>query len=75
LRLVWYAEHGVDTLLVSEPKRFCNAASNKTLGLDFTHVADVHDAYRQYLLARWAIADTRPTWREAAPDWTALFSR
>lgn len=36
------------------PKPFVNCARNIGLGLDFTHIADVHEAYRQYLIKRWA---------------------
>lgn len=36
-----------------------NCARNKTLGIDFTHITDVHKAYRLYLKARW-LAQDRP---------------
>ncbi len=32
---------------------FINRTVNQSHGLDFRHVADVHDAYGQYLAARW----------------------
>lgn len=34
-----------------------NCARNSTLGIDFTHVADTHKAYRLYLKARWLKQD------------------
>lgn len=34
-----------------------NCARNKDLGIDFTHVQDVHKAYRLYLKARWLAQD------------------
>jgi hypothetical protein len=32
-----------------------NCARNRVLGVDFTHVADTHLAYRLYLKARWSL--------------------
>lgn len=34
---------------------FANCAKRADLGLDFTGINDTHEAYRQYLAARWAI--------------------
>lgn len=44
---------------------FANCARNTTLGLDFTHVEDVHLAYRQYLSAKWQL--TGASWRARKP--------
>ena len=35
--------------------RFQNCASNKELGLNFKWIEDTHEAYRNYLWARWQI--------------------
>jgi hypothetical protein len=72
-RLIYFEARGWSLpkvfLPADVPNPFCNAASNKSLGLDFTRVQDVHSAYRQYLLARWALAKTPPTWRDGPPAW------
>lgn len=62
------AQHG-DARWMGEarPIVFCNAASNKALRLDFTHVEDVHDAYRQYLNARWAGDKRAAVWSKRSP--------
>ena len=44
------------------PFAFQNSARNKDLDLDFTHITDVHQAYRHYLLARWETAKRPPRW-------------
>lgn len=41
------------------PKWFHNAAANKSLDLDFTHLP-VREAYREYLTARWNLQATTP---------------
>lgn len=58
---------------------FVNCARNETLGLDFTDVEDVHEAYRRYLNARWDLARQRacdergyqqPRWtNREKPEW------
>ena len=50
---------------------FVNAARNLERGVDFTYVADVHEAYRQYLEHRWFETDRRlPTWSHGRlPPW------
>lgn len=54
----------------SAPTRFVNRAVNEKHGLDFRHVADVHEAYRQYLQARWAIEEGRAKWTvRGKPAW------
>ena len=49
---------------------FANCARNRELGLDFTHIEDTHEAYRQYTSARWA-TDTIPlSWNYGEePEW------
>jgi len=52
------------------PATFCNAASNKARGLDFSAVVDTRDAYRQYLNARWRLDKRLPTWTgRETPKW------
>lgn len=57
-------------LAEARPSAFCNAASNKKLGLDFTSMLNTQEAYKAYLRARWE-RDTRPpTWTgREAPAW------
>lgn len=43
---------------------FANCARNEKLGLDFTHLP-VHEAYREYLCAKWRIGGAR--WTNANP--------
>ena len=54
-------------LLPARPATFANCASSKEQGLSFRHVADVHDAYRQYLNARWASDKRAPVWTGRDP--------
>lgn len=50
------------------PESFINAAANDKHGISFKHIPDVHKAYRQYLVARWTLTDTRvPTWTKRSP--------
>ena len=47
-----------------------NCARNKERGVDFSHVTDVHDAYRQYINARWTEKTIRLTWNwGVCPEW------
>lgn len=51
------------------PPTFHNSARNLSLGLDFTHFP-IFDAYRAYLLARWASDQRPPVWtRRGPPVW------
>lgn len=45
---------------------FANCARRTDLDLDFTHLP-VHDAYRAYLNARWALDKKRPKWTNTHP--------
>lgn len=47
---------------------FANCAARKDMGLDFKHVADVHLAYKLYLIRRWASDSKIPTWPNL-PNW------
>lgn len=40
---------------LARPAAFVNRARNASHGMDFRHVTDPHEAYRQYLTARWAL--------------------
>lgn len=42
------------------PRSFPNFAKAAIKGLDFTHIEDTHDAYRQYIIAQWKRIDVRP---------------
>lgn len=54
-----------------QPKQWINAASNKSLDLDFTHLP-VHRAYREYLATRWDLQSKTPRkdGRIVPPYWT-----
>jgi len=50
----WHANmHRVRSALPYGQTPFHNSARNMELGIDFTHIKDVHKAYRLYLKARW----------------------
>lgn len=52
-----------------EPEEFFNGARHRGLGLDFTHLP-VHEAYREYLNARWPGDKRKPVWtRRKPPAW------
>jgi len=52
-----------------DPDHFVNRASHSKLGLDFTHLP-THQAYRQYLSARWKGDKRAPIWtKRGAPSW------
>lgn len=49
---------------------FANCARNVDLGIDFTWIADVHEAYRLYHVARWETDSRAPTWKWGErPKW------
>lgn len=41
---------------------FVNCARAQLLGVDFSMVSDVHEAYNLYMLRRWAMDKREPTW-------------
>lgn len=45
----------IDLIPYEELTPFVNNAKRKDLGLDFTHLDDVFEAYKQYLDARWEL--------------------
>lgn len=49
---------------------FLNMARSTDKGLDFTHMPDVHEAYRAYIAHQWTYVDKRaPAWSgRPAPD-------
>lgn len=52
---------------------FFNGARHMGLGLDFTHLP-VHQAYREYLNARWPGDKREPFWtNRSRPSWCQLF--
>ncbi len=49
---------------------FVNATRHKELGIDFTHIENVHEAYRLYLNARWPHDKRAPVWKNRnRPKW------
>lgn len=42
---------------------FANCARNKSQGVDYTNIDDVHKAYRLYLRDRWSKDKLKPVWR------------
>ena len=66
-------------LPVVEPKAFINAARTSKMSydirgvakpMDFTHIKDVHQAYRFYMRARWVMDSRPPQWtRRKPPEW------
>lgn len=65
-----YRYHENKFLLAARPSSFPNLASNASLGLNFRHITNPHEAYRQYLNARWASDKLQPTWRgRTPPEW------
>ncbi len=70
------SEIGPDLFRPTEPFKLCNAAANRSLGLDFTGVEATTSAYRMYLAARWQLArknqkDIRWTATEV-PGWAEV---
>lgn len=67
----------------TEPRHFINYARSNHLSInphksdkpreipiDFTHISDVHYAYRLYLRARWFMDTNKPIWtRRPPPFW------
>lgn len=41
---------------------FVNCARSKDLGIDYTDIPDVFEAYRLYMSARWAVDKIKLTW-------------
>jgi malate/lactate dehydrogenase len=42
--------------------KFANCAANESLGINYKHVANVHDAYQLYLNHRCEYTDKNATW-------------
>lgn len=40
-----------------------NCARSKQLGVDYTEMDNIHEAYRAYLNKRWELDKREPTWR------------
>ena len=60
-----------ERFLYRTPDVFPNLARAAIKGLDFTHVADTHKAYRDYVCAQWTGIDKRPcVWTyHGMPTW------
>jgi hypothetical protein len=66
-RMTPYFLKGQKTIPPGERRAFQNSASNRSLGLDFTHLPPIK-AYKAYLAAKWDREE--PRWsRVAPPDW------
>lgn len=61
-RIIPYLVEGTKYIPEKEEWPFLNAAENKTLGISFKHVENVHEAYRLYLQKRWQGDKRPPTW-------------
>ncbi len=49
---------------------FVNCARRSDQNINFTHMEDTHDAYRQYLNCRWDNDKREPKWtNRGAPEW------
>jgi len=49
---------------------FANCARRSDQGIDFTHMEDTYEAYRQYLNCRWDNDKRKPKWtNRKAPEW------
>ena len=44
------------------PTPFVNKAARKDLGIDYTHIEDIYEAYQLYLNHRWELDKKVPTW-------------
>ncbi|QNN99775.1 hypothetical protein P67b_00016 [Ruegeria phage Tedan] len=54
---------------------FVNCAANSSLNLDFTHIGNVPEAYRLYLIERWETDARPPRWTNGnRPSWLARCS-
>lgn len=64
--------HIIGDLQDEELQPFVNCARNKSLGIDYTDIADVHEAYRLYLSDRWLTDKRDPKWtKRDMPTWAA----
>jgi len=54
----------------SQPSRFVKLTRDVSRGLDYTHIEDVHESYREYLKGKWQ-SDKRPVYwtKRGAPLW------
>ena len=49
---------------------FANCARNIERGVDFSHIEDVHQAYRLYMVERWKETNIPLSWRRGEePEW------
>jgi hypothetical protein len=56
-----------------EVKRFHNGARHMGLGIDYTHIENVQEAYRLYLNHRWPGDKRAPKWtKRRRPTWCEL---
>lgn len=63
-----YALHGRFSSTNRTP--FANCARNLDRGVDYSHVSDVHSAYRQYINDRWSRDTITLSWKHGKqPDW------
>lgn len=57
---VWRGRESID--FNPRPMTFQNSAKNSLLGIDYSHMEDVEEAYRLYLKDRWRTDKRTPTW-------------
>lgn len=53
---------GMTLLRAGELTPFANCAARKDMDIDYKHLPDVHEAYRLYLIDRWANDKLTPKW-------------
>ncbi len=68
--LVFQHEHRM--MQDPQPKRWHNSARHQGLGVDYTHLKDTAEAYRQYLNHRWRLQSITPrkNGKIVPPVWT-----
>lgn len=54
--------NGARCIPLGELTPFVNCAANKSKGVSYKHVEDVHEAYRLYLADRWETDVREPRW-------------
>lgn len=61
-RLQYDLQKGISHIPVGDLTPFANCAARKDLNIDYKHIVDAHQAYRLYLVDRWANDKLTPKW-------------
>lgn len=67
-----YIEDGLFPCETATP--FSNSARNQSVGVDYSHVEDVHYAYKLYLNERWYNDKRQPTWSWGEKPWWFVYN-